>query len=370
MNKENNVDPELVKSFAVLQAVSARNPLNARKGRAAFLQQAEEMAKTVTPPEKRRHNGWMHALQSIFFIRRKEQSPMFRALATMMLIISLVLVGGGATAAAAQNSQPDQLLYSIKLLSEDIRLGLTAGTQPQYQLALEFANRRMDEIRTMIQNGSVPPAAVQTRYQNQVEQAIQFAADLPNDQALQALKQVRTRLQTQQQTLEQVQAHGSPLVEAVLQQSRQMLQERLLWVEEGLTDLARLRDQFHQRGQQSKQDQQNSTMPAGHATQNAPGTGSGNPWTTGTPIPNSGYGPGNGAGDCTTCTPAGNGQGDNPWTTGTPTPGSGYGPGLQPTQPQNNQPTQAGPQPTHHQNQPTQAGPQPTTVPGGPGGHH
>jgi hypothetical protein len=380
MNLKSDTDPELMRKLSLLQATSPRDPEKEKIGRAAFLAGAQEFAGAVTQPEKRRHNGWMHALQSIFSIRRKEHSPMFSAFATALLIVSLILGGGGITVAAAQNSQPDQALYSLKVWSEEARLDLSAGSQAEYQLALQFANRRADEIQALVQAGGIPPQTVQTRYQAQVEQAIQFAMNLPDEQAAKALQQIRSNLQVQQQAFLELQVNGSPMAEAAMLQTRQMLQERLQWVEVGLTDPAQLRDQLR------KQDRLNSPTPVNQSTQLAPGTGSGNPWTTGTPTPGSEYGPGQGTGDCETCTPSGSGQGSNPWTTGTPTPGSGYGPGQgtgdcetctpgssnhtgpQPTQMQGGQPTQAGPQPTQQQNgQPTQSGSQPTQESSGPG---
>jgi hypothetical protein len=378
MNPKSEIDPRLLKKLSLMQAVPARNPGNEMDGRAAFLQEAQEFAGAVTPIVKRRRNRWMHAIRSIFVIHQKERSPMLSTLATLLLIVSLILGGGGATVAAAQNSQPDQPLYGIKVMSENVRQDLAADPQMAYQLALIFANRRAEEIALILEAGQVPPEAVQARYQNQIKQAIQFAMDLPAEDAVQALKQIRTRLQTHLQTFNRVGGNGTASVEAALLSSREMLQDRLHWVEQGLENPVQLRDQLR------LQDRQN---PA------SPGTGAGNPWTTGTPTPSSGYGPG--PGDCENCTPATGGQGANPWTTGTPTPGSGYGPGPgsdptrtsapgseskpgpQPTQLQNNQPTQAGPQPTQQQNnQPTQEppangpGPQPTNAPGGPGGNH
>lgn len=317
---------------------------------------------------------------------------MFGTLATVVVIVMLVLGGGGTTVAAAQSSYPDQPLYALKLWSEDLRLRFTADPQAELQLALEFTARRADEIRVMVQNGSVPPESVQTRYQSEVEQAIQIAANFPDGQAVQALEQVRSRLQTQQAELLKVRAQGSTQAEASLLRSREMIQERLQWVGEGLKDPVQLRDQLRQRDQLRDRDPLSTSAPAGQATQaGQPATGDGNPWTTGTPTPGSGYGPGPGSG--------------NPWTTGTPTPGSGYGPGPgpdptrtctpgsgngpgpQPTQRPDNQPTQAGPQPTQKGPgpgptqvppsdppgpQPTAAGPgpQPTSRPGNPGGGH
>ncbi len=255
---------------------------------------------------------------------------MISTLATILLIVSFVLGGGGVTVAAAQNSQPDQPLYAVKVLSEDARLGLVTDPQSEYQLALQFADRRAAEIRTMLDAGSLPPQSVQTRYQDQVEQAIQLAINLPNDQAILALQHIQTRLQTQQQALDQVQSNRSTDVGAALLQTRQMLKDRLEWVGAGLIDPLQLRDQLLATSR-AMQDRQITASPAGQSTRLSPGTGSGNPWTTGTPTPGSGYGPGNGTGDCATCTPIGNnGQAGNPWTTGTPTQGSGYGPGPGP----------------------------------------
>jgi hypothetical protein len=392
MKPEPECDPRLIEQLDFLRISPVRNPENAQIGRASFLQEAQDFSGAVSLPVKRRHNGWMHALQSIFKVQKKEQSPMISTLATIILIVSFVLGGGGVTVAAAQSSQPDQPLYSVKVLSEDARMGLVVDPQSEYQLALQFADRREAEIRTMLVAGSIPPESVQTRYQDQVDQAIQFAINLPDDQATLALQQIQARLQTQQQALDQVQLNRSPDVDAALLRTQQMLKDRLQLVEAGLIDPVHLRDQLHLHDQQRTQDRQTMTSPAGQSTKLSSGTGNGNPWTTGTPTPGSGYGPGDGTGDCATCTPIGKSQAGNPWTTGTPVPGSGYGPGpgpdptrsctpgsgsgsaLQPAQPQNNQPDQAGPQ---QKNQPDQDGSGPSEKPqsnpsgsGNKGGKH
>jgi hypothetical protein len=347
MKPENELDPRLKRKLAVLNKVTDRNPENANSGRAKFMQQAQELAPGVSPVENRRHNGWKQSILPMFMNSRKEHTPMFSTLATILVIVSLVLGGGGVTVVSAQSSQPDQPLYNVKIWSEDVRLILASDPLSQYQLSLEFANRRAEEIQSMLQAGSVPPDAVQIRYQNQLEQAIRFATNLPDAQAIQALEQIQTRLLTQQQALLQVQAYGSSNAEAVLLQIRLMVQDRLQWVKNGLKNPTQLRDQLQQRDQ----DRLHTTTQTAQGTQLAPGTGGGNPWTTGTPTPGSGYGPGNGTGDCITCTPTFNDLGgNNPWTTGTPTPNSGYGPGSQSTQ---------------QQGQPTTSGFQSTTIPGG-----
>jgi hypothetical protein len=373
MNQKHEIDPQLKEKFATLDTVPERDPGKARIGRAAFLHEAQTLASTVTPSAKPHHTLWWHFLRSVSWVYTLNQPQWFGAITTILLIAALVL-GGGVTVAAAQSSQPNQSLYAVKVWSEDVRLGLSTNPQTECQLALGFANRRAEEIQNMLIIGEVPPEAVQTRYQAQLDQAIQFAVDQPAVQAVQALEQIRSRIQTQQQTFQQPYKNGSPDTNAVVLRLQQMLKERLKWVEDGLADPAILRDQLRLHLQPESQNQLSSATPDGQGTVVQPGTGDGNPWATGTATPGSGYGPGPATGNCANCTPTSDGQGGNPWTTGTPTPGSGYGPGPtgtctpgtggSPTQQQNTQPTQAGQQPTQQQKgQPTQAGQQPTSEP-------
>ena len=338
----NKKDLTLIDQLAYLKTEPVRSPENFNRGKAAFLAQAQEMGAGVTQTENRRHNWWMHPIQTIFVNRRKERSPMLSTLATVLLVVSIIF-GGGVTVAAAQSSQPDQALYGVKILSENVRFDLTTKPQAQYQLALDFANRRVEEMQAMVQAGSVPPEGLQTRYQAQVEQAIRIAANLPDEEAVQALAQVQTRLQSQEQMLLQMQAGANPEAEAALVRSRQMVQERLQMVINGLSDPVQLRNQLQQQGgmggpqnngQQGENQMGGMQEPPTKGEQNGQGTqvmgtgmGDGNPWTDDTPTPGSGYGPGPGTGDCTGCTPSGSGMGSNPWTTGTPTPDSSYGPG-------------------------------------------
>jgi hypothetical protein len=253
---------------------------------------------------------------------------MFSPIVTILIAISLVLGGGSLTVVGAQSSQPDQPLYGVKLLSEDARLQLTSNAQTAFQLQLEFADRRAAEIQTMFQNGKVPSASVQNRYQIQVEQTIRLAAGMPESQAVQALEQVRLRLQNQQQAFLQLNPGANPQAEAARTRLQQMIQQRLQWVEEGLADPAMLRQKLQQQQHNGNDGQGNPAQLGLTAMPGNPDMSSGNPWTTGTPTPGSGYGPGPGTGECTSFTPNAGGMGGNPWTTGTPTPGSSYGGGM------------------------------------------
>jgi uncharacterized membrane protein YgcG len=321
------LDPRLIPDFERLSQAPQRNPQAAAAGRAAFIAQAETLKAAVSPAVKARHTGWI----SIFY--RKEPYKM-TTLSTLLLIVSLFLGGTGATVAAAQTSLPDQPLYAVKLVSEDVRSGLTAQEQSRLNLELEFANLRVNEVEKLASSGSTVPQTVLTRYQQELENALAISAGMDDTALQQALLRIQARLQTQLAALDALPAavQADPAIARI----RAMLTERLQWVEAGLADPQAFRSQFRQgRG-----------PAAGYPAPGQTGTidptmtrGAGNPYATGTPTPGSGYGPGPGPDPTRTCTP-GSGNGPMPThepehmatTAHTDEPGhNGMGP--QPTQP-------------------------------------
>lgn len=255
---------------------------------------------------------------------------MFSTLGTMILIVSLLLGGGGITAVAAQSAQPDSALYSVKTWTEDARYTLADDDAARMELALQFANRRMIEIQTQLEKGQVPPAAVQIRLQNQLELALMLAAGLPADEIPGALQRVQAELQSQLRTALGWQS-ANPAGKQVMLKVQTLLQEQLRLCDAGLQDPQILREHLQQR-----QGDLQPTDPVQNQGGNSTSGAGQNPWTTGTPTPDSSYGPGPGENQnpWTDDTPTpgssyGPGPGDNqnPWTELTPTPGSGYGPG-------------------------------------------
>jgi Domain of unknown function (DUF5667) len=381
MNPINSYDLEVVRKLKVIKSVPRRDAQRALAGRAAFLQEARELAQAVSAAPEMSPIGWKQKLL-ILFSTRKERSPMLSTLTTLIVAFTLIIGGGGLTLASAQNSMPDQPLYNLKMWSEALRLNLAADPQAAWQLAQSFAERRAAETRAMLAAGQSPSEAIQARYQSQVELAIRLAGGLPDDQALPALEQTRKMLRNQELVLSQLQLQNDAQSQAVRERIRLMLQERLNWVNAGIER------QQHRNGSPAKSPtstgQPTATVeppakltPAGAAPTSASPNEAGNAWTSGTPTPGSGYGPGPGDGTCDACTPAGS---SNPWTTGTSTPGSSYGPGPNPTQsgmgdnakpqqPRLTQPpaeTQFPPtNPTQSQPQSTPKGPRPQKTPGG-----
>lgn len=159
------------------------------------------------------------------------------------LVIVGLLFGGGATVAAAQNDLPNEPLYQLKLLSEDAQLLLTADPAAEINLLMEQAQTRTEEMVALSAQGVAPDAALVTRAQERTQQALHIAASLGDAEMTAALLQIRTRLQTQEQLMTQLNDGTCLECEPVLQQTRAMLQTQLGLVEDGLTDPQAFRNQ-------------------------------------------------------------------------------------------------------------------------------
>ncbi len=347
-----------------LQEMPSRDTQAAERGRVAFLSQAQTYAQAVSKPPKQRLGYWSVFSNNLF--HRKERFSMFTTLATIFTVIALALGGTSATVYAAQGSMPGEALYQLKIQSEDFRLTLEDNELERIALALQFSNRRMEEIQAMLAENQTPPDSLMLRLQTQLDKALRLASGLDDDQLAPALQQIRQTLEQQERILAKVQENAGVPDEALLLQIRDQIRLRLSWVEEGQADPAQLRTRFGP----------NNPAVVPPSFTRTPGDGFGpGPFITGTPTPGSGYGPGPGTGlgpqaTCT-CTPqsgpgpqpnteAGSGVGPGPQPTNEP--GDGFGPGPQPT----TEPGDGfgpGPQPTNEPGDGVGPGPQPTSVP-------
>ena len=313
---DESLDPRFKEKLAVFGSVPSRDPQAAARGRADFLLQAQAMAEAaklseaVSETQTGRHKGWIQNLPNLF--QRKEGSPMFASLVSILVVVSLFLGGTGATVFAAQGSLPNQPLYGVKILSEDLRLDLAGDPQDQLELNLAFAERRMEEFNATFQRGAPLSEAVLARYRQQLDQALKLACGLDDPQLARVLERIRLNLHSQEQALEHLQGLAGPQAEAGLARAQDMIRTRLRRVEDGLRNPQGFRKQAG--GQQPGQE-----IPGGPSASQVPAGGAGSsygpgPFVTGTPTPGSGYGPG-------------------PGPDASVTPGSGerYGPGPNPS---------------------------------------
>jgi hypothetical protein len=210
-----------------LKDVPARNPQQAVRGRARFLNEAAEYRQAVSPWIKMRQSGWIFQI-------RKEKFAM-NALVSLILAASLLL-GGGATVAAAQDDLPNQSLYQLKLWTENAKMAMTGDPQEQATLLMTMAQARVQEMAALADMGITPPDQVRERLEQHLHQALQLAANMDEATRDQTLLQLRDCLQTQEQIMQQLQLHVNAETEPLFTRTRQMLQKQLHLVDEGLAD--------------------------------------------------------------------------------------------------------------------------------------
>ncbi|MBI4133715.1 hypothetical protein HY478_03810 [Candidatus Uhrbacteria bacterium] len=73
----------------------------------------------------------------------------------MPIILAILLAVGisGGTVAASQNDLPDEALYPVKLWSERIATAFTMSASARVELAERFAERRTEEMETLLERG-------------------------------------------------------------------------------------------------------------------------------------------------------------------------------------------------------------------------
>ncbi len=320
MKNENDNYSEIIKKLDVLKSTPDRNLDQAKSGRSVFLSQAARIAADVSPEGIKRHKNWNQKHPINLFERRKEHVPMLSTFTSIILAISLLLGGSGATVAAAQTSEPGDLLYNIKLLSENTALNLTANPESQFELALTLVDRRANEILSMLEQGDLVTDETLTRYREQIEQAMFLAMNMQEEEILPAIEQVQNRLNNQQQTLNQTKINGSAETIAAMIQTRDMIQERLRILQESQLSLLQTMEQERIQEQLKNPESGNSPTNFGESAQktpndsdsvntetpsNYPGNGQGNQnfWPTPTPSPVTTVNGGNGQN-----TPSGSGS--------------------------------------------------------------
>lgn len=182
-------------------------------------------------------------------------------ISTLFLIFTLLFGGTGATVYAAQGSLPDQALYSVKLASEDVRVGLATSDQNRLELALNFADNRLDEALQLAAEGKTIPGTVWERLEAQSDLALHTAAGLDDAQFHQQMLQIQSRIVANHYDLGQL-SSDSRYSDAAAQ-AQTALKNDLQLIALGLQDPAAFRqwmgeDQHHQNWQM--------TPPAASAT--------------------------------------------------------------------------------------------------------
>lgn len=219
MKTENQIDPKLEAELDALRDVPARDPRRAAQGRAQFLSQAVELrSQAVSRNPVLRLKKWFDKSQ-----KPKEKKRM-TTLASILAVLALMFGGGAGTVYAAQDSLPNETLYPVKLYSEEFRMNMAGEPDDAFALALQFAQRRGDEIETMMNEGVEPTAENMLQLAQQTQMAVQLAGELDGEAKL----KVQNMIQNQMQRMLNLQEHAPEDAAMLMQQTRAALQIQLM----------------------------------------------------------------------------------------------------------------------------------------------
>lgn len=233
LKNQNELDEHLAGKLRLLEKVSPLKPEAVTEVRQKFLAQASTMRATAEQnrqPQVGGLQGWLLAL------RGKQRLTVSNMVMALVLALALILGSTGATVYAAQASLPDQLLYPVKTLTEETRLALTTSPEKQLELMLDYSNQRLDEIAQLRSMGKPVPEGAIVRTQEQLDAALTIAADLNDQQLVQALAQIRHQAETQAEQMVALMSGVTEEVDPALLRLQERLQAQAQLAAEGEVD--------------------------------------------------------------------------------------------------------------------------------------
>ncbi|MFA4872966.1 MAG: DUF5667 domain-containing protein [Patescibacteria group bacterium] len=103
---------------------------------------------------------------------------------TVSISLLVVLLLGSGITYAAQGVMPDNILYPVKIASEEVLLGVTKDPVQRTNLELRLANRRVDELQALSQSETLDAdiaAELHARYQKHITEVLQALPTIPQD---------------------------------------------------------------------------------------------------------------------------------------------------------------------------------------------
>ncbi len=186
-------------------------------------------------------------IQKRFFLGLLPRTPLAVGLAALLVVLVLLLVGGTITVSAAQGSLPGQALYQVKTWSEDARLSLTFSDKNKLNLTLDYTNRRVDEISSLLAKGKTIDNQTTVRFQQELDSALQLAADMNDAQLQNSLVQVKRHAESQGLTMQELLSKLPPQAEPALVRIQERLNEQVELSAIGESNPKEFRKQLHDR---------------------------------------------------------------------------------------------------------------------------
>jgi hypothetical protein len=235
--ENNGINPQIKKMLESLQEVPDRDLRGSHTGREIFLAEAKVIQAQRTKQDQAAQKRQKAA-------ERKSWALRFAGIFAV-LVIALSSLGG--TVYAAQASLPDDFLYPVKTLTEDIQIMLESDPEDRLDLYASFTNRRLAEIQAQVSAGEVVSDKALTRLEQQTEKMLQQAARVGGTGLEKALLQIQQNLQNQNQLMEKMGKEHPQGGAPGLLKAQEKIRERLELVENGIQEPEGFQEKMRER---------------------------------------------------------------------------------------------------------------------------
>lgn len=170
------IDPKLIEKIELMRATPERDPQSVTQSRERFMSELEDMPVNGS----RSPLAWLSGLLNPIIQRSEENSvstktQKFAYSTVVTLIVVVVMLFGGvtATAYASQSALPGDALYPIKTSLEQTQVALARDAYSQAQIYMQFAQRRLNEINELLQEGRYADVEFASgEFESQIQQAM------------------------------------------------------------------------------------------------------------------------------------------------------------------------------------------------------
>ena len=152
--KSQEIDPGLLEKINLLENTPDRDPELAIRTRDKYLSEVDNLSlgSPVSPL------AWLLGTLGLAPINNNQRSIgkvkfTYTAIAAILLVVVILFGGASATAYASQSALPGDALYRVKTGLEQTQITLANDAYNQAKLNLEFAQRRLDEIKELLAQG-------------------------------------------------------------------------------------------------------------------------------------------------------------------------------------------------------------------------
>ncbi len=246
MKNEVKINSQLHQYFlALAERIPERDAEVAEKGKAAFLAEARQINPAVSPRNSQRWSFW--------FLRDRPRL----AMTVLSLAVAICLAFGavGGTVYAAQDSLPDEPLYGVKILGEEIRLRMAIRREKRIALHALYASQRVNEIVQVRKQGNPVSPEIISNLDKHAHAMLGESADFDDTDMINSLMGIKETLNFQKQTVVKLLEEIPSGEDEILLKVQEKLQSKIEQADQGIRDPEEFRTKYQSK-QKDKEGQQ------------------------------------------------------------------------------------------------------------------